>query len=406
MCNAEHQRPKPTIVANSVLSDIHGSLRRLNEERRRISMESEIYKQYRLSDREDAILHDSRSDHEAMAKMNWLDKQVSSHKLLYKYIVIFVHSFLIQVMLQMEREREKRTAEERALRLHEESRKQREHMDERRSKRKDEIADLKQFQESHLTKLNSYNKDSETLRQTESYLRHSLAAIEQEQRLIQRNLVQRTERSKGLGPFNVRRIKLALRNRSEAICSDLREDAAILDRLDINASSKEIAGLRDTFQAKHADEKQRQLLVEAMYESEAKQMLATQERAWSEEEASRAKRLTHIVDGHLKTVQDALDTNLNKQRELVRIKETHLNAIQMTNDRLKDLMVDQRKDEVDQRYDNRTQVADYRKETLPPSATTDGCIVDALRRFSVSSTSSLSSELSAPKYGRKKLAWT
>lgn len=308
----------------------------------------------------------------------------------------------------MEREKDKRASEERAIRLHEESRKHREHMDERRSKRSDEITDLKQFQESHLTELNSQNKESETLRQTETHLRHCLDAIEQEQRLIQRNMAIRAERFKCQGPINVRRIKLALRNRSEAICSNLREDAAILDRLDIGASSEQITALRNTFNAKHDEEKQRQFLVEAMYESEAKQMLATQEKAWSDEESNRAQRLIQIVDGHLKAVHETLAINLNKQRDLVRIKETHLNAIQMANNRLKDLMVDQRKDEVDltQRYDNGDSLHDNQSAAPRPS-TSDGSIVDSLRKFSISSsTSSVSSELSAPKFGRKKLAWT
>lgn len=305
----------------------------------------------------------------------------------------------------MERESEKRSSEERALRLYEESRKQQEQIDARRSKRNDEITDLKLFQESHLAELNSQNKQSETLRQSEAHLRQCLNSIEQEQRLIQRNLVMRADRSKGMGPFNVRRIKLALRNRSEAICSDLREDAALLDRLDIGGTSEEITALRQTFQKKHDEEKQRQLLVEAMYESEAKQMLATQERTWLEEEASRSRRLTQIVEEHLQSVQDSLATNLNKQRDLVGIKETHLNAIQMANDRLKDLMSDQRKDEVDltPRLNNSLSSDVNRFETHRPN--TNGSIVDSMRKCSIDSTSSMSSELSAPKFGRKKLAW-
>lgn len=311
----------------------------------------------------------------------------------------------------MERDSEKRASEERALRLHEESRKKREHMDERRSKRNDEISDLKQFQESHLTELKSHNIESETLRQSETHLRHCLNAIELEQRLIHRNIVLRAERSKGQVPFNVRRVKLALRNRSEAICSDLRDDALILDRLDIGASSEQISALRETFRAKHDEEKRRQLLVEAMYESEAKQMLSMQERTWLEEEANRAQRLIRIIDDHLKVVQDTLAANLNKQRDLVRIKETHLNAIQIANDRLKDLLVDQRNDEVDltQRYDqtSSTSLNDDRDSTIrQSSANNNGCIVDSLRKFSITSTSSINSDLSAPKFGRKKLAWT
>lgn len=305
----------------------------------------------------------------------------------------------------MERESEKRAAEERTIRLQEEARKHREHLDERRTKRGDEINDLKQFQDSHMAELNAHNQHSDTLRRSEANLRHCLTTIEQEQRQINRNIMLRAERFKETGPFNVRRIKLAIRNRSEAICSDLRDDTAILDRLEIGGSSEQITVLRDMFQQKLDEEKRRQMQVDAMYESEAKQMLATQERVWADEAANRTQRLTHIVDEHCKVVQNALTANLEKQRDVVNIKETHLSAIRMANDRLKDLQADQRKDEVDEvpRYDD---CLDKSNQNGRNQTSSNGSVVDSLRKCSITSGSSMSSELSVPKFGRKKIAWT
>lgn len=71
-----------------MLSDIHTSLRRSEDDRRRLDTESQLYNKWRLGDKEVSILRESKSDHEAMAKMNWLDKQVS---LLY-FLINYKHS--------------------------------------------------------------------------------------------------------------------------------------------------------------------------------------------------------------------------------------------------------------------------------------------------------------------------
>lgn len=304
----------------------------------------------------------------------------------------------------MERDNEKRESEKRTLRMHEETRKRREHLDIRRRERKDEITDLKQYQESHLAELNSHNKESEKLCQTEAHLRRSLAAIQNEQQLVHRNIVLRAERFTAQGPSNVRRIKQVLRNRSEAICADLREDIALIDRLEIGMSTEQICLLHNTFKAKHEEEKHRQFLVEAMYESEAKQHLATQERIWADEETIRGQKLSNIIAGHLKAVQDMLSANLDQQRQILRMKETHLSAIQVANDRLKDLMNDQRKDEVEEIDIG----SSNGNREMARSGGANGGLVDSMRKCSIGSlgsATSLSSELSVPKYGRKKIAW-
>lgn len=52
---------------------------RTEEEKRRLELESQLYKRWRpaSSTREENILLSSRSNNEALAKMNWLDKQVT-----------------------------------------------------------------------------------------------------------------------------------------------------------------------------------------------------------------------------------------------------------------------------------------------------------------------------------------
>lgn len=71
-------KPKVRNVSTGTLKGINELFKRTEEEKRRLELESGLYKRWRHSAREESILTNSRSDHEALAKMNWLDKQVCS----------------------------------------------------------------------------------------------------------------------------------------------------------------------------------------------------------------------------------------------------------------------------------------------------------------------------------------
>lgn len=57
-----------------MLEGIHNALLRSEEEKRRMELESRLYRKWRQG--EDRVLLESKSNQEALAKMNWLDKQV------------------------------------------------------------------------------------------------------------------------------------------------------------------------------------------------------------------------------------------------------------------------------------------------------------------------------------------
>lgn len=75
------RKPKKRVVSAEILKGINEMNKRTEEEKRRLELESGLYKRWRHSAREDEILASSKSDNEALAKMNWLDKQVSSSSL-------------------------------------------------------------------------------------------------------------------------------------------------------------------------------------------------------------------------------------------------------------------------------------------------------------------------------------
>lgn len=71
----ELKKPKRR-VSTETLRGIQEAFKRTEEERKRIELESQLYKRWRPGSREENILLSSRSNNEALAKMNWLDKQV------------------------------------------------------------------------------------------------------------------------------------------------------------------------------------------------------------------------------------------------------------------------------------------------------------------------------------------
>lgn len=75
---AEPKRPKPKPISMETLTGINEVYKRTEEEKRRLQLESNLYKKWRLGTTEESILSNARSDHEALAKLNWLDRQVKS----------------------------------------------------------------------------------------------------------------------------------------------------------------------------------------------------------------------------------------------------------------------------------------------------------------------------------------
>lgn len=77
---SELSKPKARRVPTETLKGIQEVYKRTEEEKRRLEIESQLYKRWRPASREESILLSSRSNNEALAKMNWLDKQVQHHK--------------------------------------------------------------------------------------------------------------------------------------------------------------------------------------------------------------------------------------------------------------------------------------------------------------------------------------
>lgn len=76
-CTASEQSQRKCHRASTeTLRNIRETYKRTEEERRRLELESGLYKRWRHGLSDDILL-EAKSDHTALAKMNWLDKQVT-----------------------------------------------------------------------------------------------------------------------------------------------------------------------------------------------------------------------------------------------------------------------------------------------------------------------------------------
>lgn len=72
----EQSQMKCQRASMQTLKGIRETCKRTEEEHRRLALESGLYKQWRYGLCDDIFL-EAKSDHTVLAKMNWLDKQVT-----------------------------------------------------------------------------------------------------------------------------------------------------------------------------------------------------------------------------------------------------------------------------------------------------------------------------------------
>lgn len=74
-CFVGKSQTKSQRMSTQTLKDVNERCKRTEEERKRLELESKLYKRWRYGLSDD-VLFEAKSDHTALAKMNWLDKQV------------------------------------------------------------------------------------------------------------------------------------------------------------------------------------------------------------------------------------------------------------------------------------------------------------------------------------------
>lgn len=291
----------------------------------------------------------------------------------------------LQIANQMEKERADKESEERQLRMRTEDRKHQELLNARKLNVAAEIAELKEFQEKHVAELKLREQETEKLHLDELRLRQNQTELANELTTLEIHTAQRHERIRC--PHNLRRIKMLLRERSDAIRKDLRFDTDLLDRIPCtNHNQLQIKIMRDKFEMQYDLEIQKQTQIEAMYESEAKMELLTLQEIWLKDSLGREKQLRGLLKEQQQIIEAEIDFVVRKQMELAEIRENHRAAIANAIERIKHLQT------MDGVADGDTQSTQQPLDKLADSFGVKVALgTDVNQR---------------PKYGRKKVAWT
>lgn len=305
--------------------------------------------------------------------------------------------------MQLDRDKEARHHEEVTLERQRESRKVLEYLQQRQQHRDDDVRDLKSFQSTHIKELKERTTDCDAITAEVARLQHRKNSVSEELAQLRSRHKQQSERDAAFsGAHNVRRIKMVLKKRSDTVRQDLRDDIQMLDRIEA-AADERLRAMRQTLQRKFDREALIYEQLEAMYESEAKEMLQRQESIWLQEIGERRVQLDQILSEKVSEITDRIHTKQKTLRAMVEMKEAHLLAIENANKRLKDLMIDQR---VDEKKANAVNIGDggggkIEQQNVSSSSSSGRTSTDS----SVSKYDDMGVKM-APKYGRKKIAWT
>lgn len=323
---------------------------------------------------QEKILKESKNNHHAMAKLSWLDRQLEN---------------------QLQNERQKQENNVLELQLEGEKRKHEAYVQSCSQLRDSEIAQLKSFQESHIQELKLRDRETHDARLMESTLRKKLGEIQKEIDNISSLNHKRRDRVQALN--NYRKIKMMMRERSEAERRDLQQDLNLLDRISFDLefdNNEEINYLRQKFQGQHDAEAQNNQHIECMYESEAREALKKQEEKWNDEAMLRERQLKVLLDDRVQTIHDRINECVRSQQDLLGVRESHLKAIEECNQRLKELMhtslITGLNDAVNQPF-------------VAPTASSISGMIKKTDNLMINGHNY---ELTAPKFGRKKIAWT
>lgn len=328
-------------VSASVLKGINETYKRTEEEKRRLELESQLYKRWRNSPRADSVLLSSKSNNEALAKMNWLDKQVSNDlintktiKALLLILKYVFSNFPPQIENQLERDKIEQQRDSDRLRLMEEFRKDDEILSSRKAERNEELTKLKTFQAQQMNELRTRENDSEHLHRTEAELTESNKQLRSELVNLDAHVNEHKERIQV--SCDLRRIKMQLRNLSEAILRDLYYGNELLDRLTGHEATEEqqIQRVRNRFDEQIEGEIQIERQIECMYESEAKSFAMHQQAIWLKECETREQVLRGLINDQLQHNNNEIDFIGRRQHDLQEVRDCHRRAIDTTNDRI------------------------------------------------------------------------
>lgn len=213
---------------------------------------------------------------------------------------------------------------------------------ERQQIREQEIKEIRALQESHMEKLKERQKESDCLKEEEAHIRVSLDELEKELDLLiesSAGVLQPAELSQA---YNLKKIKVFIRKRCDVFRNQIKLLIDMLERVKANAINKEkVSALLKQYKAEYEAEALMLSQIESMYESEAKYNLARCEEQWQSQHLARYNELQKLLKDDQCSLSAQLNANLQQQTYIIKMRSTHLESIENSNEKLKQLFKEQ-----------------------------------------------------------------
>lgn len=317
-------KSRPGIKASSAGKHDVDVLQRLNsslgeQERRRKEIESKLYSRWRLGMTRDEMILESRSHHQAMAKLNWLDQQVEE---------------------QLERDRSEKELQALQMKRQTEQLREEEIALEARQSREREVAELKRLLEFHVVELKTREGDSRTLKDQTAGFKDIKLGLEIKQQEVLTIFGGR--RTHGLPMHNLRRLKVMVLEHCQSVHEEIVADASQLTAIRTLLRGQLLSGkeerhfqlLAGRFEQELGEMRRDVENFTAMYDSEVKANLVKQQKVWRENGETRFRLLKNLLQELMEKCNILIACNSEEIMSLVKIKETHLNSIDELNRKL------------------------------------------------------------------------
>ncbi|XP_028893681.1 trichoplein keratin filament-binding protein [Zeugodacus cucurbitae] len=319
----DRERPRSRKIAATTeqLEKIEQSAKERENIKRKLDLEAKLYGRWRHGVDDDNMLFESKSSNETLAKLNWLDKKIEE---------------------QYDREREEAQSMDRNLRLQEEISRTEQVQRDRQLIREKEIKEIRELQEKHMEELKMRQAEADGLKEEEKHLRTCLSDLDKELELLEESCSLVMEATDASQAFNLKKIKVFIRKRSESFCNQIKLCINILERLSAYTTCADIVKrLLNKYRGHLEAETINLSQVEAMYESEAKYNMQRFESMWQQQHLERYHEIKQLLTEERCTFGSRISENLRRQSDAYEVRSTHLTALENSNEKLKQLVAEE-----------------------------------------------------------------
>ncbi|KAH8279013.1 hypothetical protein KR018_012360 [Drosophila ironensis] len=300
-----------------MLDRVNQSLKDQEQMRRKLEMEAKLYGRWRHGVDDEKLLYQSKSDNEVLAKLNWLDRQIEGQQM---------------------REEQQALAAERQLQLQQEIARTEQAQKERQQIQEQQVRELRALQESHMSELRQRQEEADKLKEEEQHFRLFLGELDKERELLEESTALVTQQADAGHAYNLKKIKIFIRQRSEANRKQISLCVHMLQRMaKYVVKTEELQALLHKYREQLENEQLACAQIDSMYESEAKYNLQRCEDNWREQHMLRYQDLSKFIDAEKDCLGGLLQENVSQQQAVVELRSQHLTGIEQANKQLEQL---------------------------------------------------------------------